>query len=183
MTIGVPAATTTGELTLRPWGEQDIEPLIRAYQDPVLRRWTRVPVTDLHEARQWLELQKRGLDSMQRISFAVDETSWHFPGEAQLVANVVLKVSARHRGEVGFWTTAPGRGRGIAPRAVTALTDWAFHVFIGADLQQLELLHDVRNQASCRVAEKADYDFDRILSAPAPSSETGHVHIRRRTNR
>jgi RimJ/RimL family protein N-acetyltransferase len=179
MMMAVPAGGSTGQLTLRPWTTDDVEPLIQAYRDPLLRRWTRIPVTNTHEARQWLDLQRRGMDTTERISFAVDETQ-HDPDEHRLVANVVLKLDARDRSraEVGFWTTAPSRGRGIAPRAVNALTTWAFDTFTDAGLEQLILLHDVRNQASCRVAEKADYDFNRILSAPAPSTKTGHLHVR-----
>ncbi|HST83713.1 MAG TPA: GNAT family N-acetyltransferase [Kineosporiaceae bacterium] len=180
MTVTVPAGLSTGELTLRPWTEDDVEPLIEAYRDPLLRRWTRVPVTTTDEARHWLDLQRRGLDSAERISFAVDE-SRPDPDGLRLVANVVLKLDARDRSraEVGFWTAAPGRGRGIAPRAVTALTTWAYDTFAGAGLDRLELLHDELNQASCRVAEKAGYEFDRVLPAPAPSTAKGHLHVHR----
>ena len=181
----VPTSASTGELTLRPWNDEDAEALIEVYQDPLLRRWTRLPVTTIHEARQWLDLQKHGMDTGTRISFAVEETSPEKVAKRQLVANVVLKLDAsdHERGEVGFWTAAPGRGRGIAPQAVTALTHWAFNVFTGASFDRLELLHDVRNHASCRVAEKASYEFSRVLSAPAPSTETGHLHIRHRHDR
>lgn len=178
--ITAPADASVGELTLRPWTDDDVEPLIEAYRDPLLRRWTRIPITNAHEARQWLDLQKRGLDTAERISFAVDETQPE-PVGCRLLANVVLKLDARDpsRAEVGFWTAAPGRGRGIAPRAVGMLTTWAFDIFTDAGLDRLELLHDVRNPASCRVAEKARYEFDRVLSAPAPSTEKGHLHVRR----
>lgn len=174
----VPAGESTGELTLRPWTDDDVDPLIEVYRDPLLRRWTRLPVTNAHEARQWLDLQRRGLDTAERISFAVDETRPD-PDGRRLVANVVLKLDAadRSRAEVGFWTAAPGRGRGIAPRAVTALTSWAFEIFTGAGLDRLELLHDVRNRASCRVAEKAGYEFQRVLSASAPAVGEGHLHV------
>jgi RimJ/RimL family protein N-acetyltransferase len=180
MIMTAAADASVGELTLRPWTDDDIEPLIEAYRDPLLRRWTRIPVTDAHEAREWLDLQKRGLDTAERISFAVDETRPE-PVGCRLLANVVLKLDARDRSraEVGFWTAAPGRGRGIAPRAVGLLTTWAFDTFNNAGLDRLELLHDVRNPASCRVAEKAGYEFDRVLFAPGPSTERGHLHVRR----
>jgi RimJ/RimL family protein N-acetyltransferase len=180
MVMRARADASTGELTLRRWTDDDVEPLIEAYRDPLLRRWTRIPVTGAYEARQWLDLQKRGLKTGERISFAVDETQPE-PVGRRLLANVVLKLDARDRSraEVGFWTAAPGRGRGVAPRAVGMLTTWAFEVFGDAGLIRLELLHDVRNPASCRVAEKAGYPLDQVVSAPAPSTEEGHLHVRR----
>jgi RimJ/RimL family protein N-acetyltransferase len=176
MRMTVPAGASTGELTLRPWTDDDVEALIEAYRDPLLRRWTRIPVTNADEARHWLSLQRHGLDTMDRISFAVDEAR-RDPDGRRLVANVVLKRDSRDpsHAEVGFWTAAPGRGRGIAPRAVIALTTWAVDTFAGLD--RLELRHDVLNPASCRVAEKAGYAFDRVLPAPAPSTAKGHLHV------
>lgn len=83
--------------------------------------------------------------------------------------------------EVGYWTAAHARGRGVAPRALEALTGWAFST-LGADgLQRLELLHQVDNPASCRVAQKSRYDVDRILPAAPPAFPLdGHVHTRHR---
>lgn len=83
--------------------------------------------------------------------------------------------------EVGYRTAAHARGRRVASRALDTLTDWAFEV-LGADgLERQELLHQVDNQASCRVAQKSRYDFDQVLPAAPPSFPLeGHVHIRRR---
>jgi len=46
------------------------------------------------------------------------------------------------------------RGRGIAPRAVRLLTDWAFQ---GLALHQVLLEADQENLASVRVAEKCQF--------------------------
>jgi RimJ/RimL family protein N-acetyltransferase len=176
----LPASPSTGELVLRAWTDQDVEALIEAYRDPVLRRWTDRPVTDLAQAQRWIGVQKRGLATGERWSYAVDEVDAR-TGIPRLVANVALKPRPPEtaRAEVGYWTTAPGRGRGIATRALDALTAWAFDAFAGQGLERLDLLHDVRNPASCRVAEKAGYAFSRVISAPAPSPDTGHLHVRR----
>jgi RimJ/RimL family protein N-acetyltransferase len=177
--LTVPPATSIGELTLRPWRDDDMDALIEAFQDSVLRRWTGLPVTDRLDARRWLEIQHHGWRTTSRLSFAVTEKS-ALTGEDSLVANVALKLERREHGhaEVGYWTAAPGRGRGVAPRALDALSTWTFSVFAEAGEAGLAALHDVRNESSCRVAEKAGYGFVRVLSAPAPSSEQGHLHVR-----
>ncbi|WP_406461159.1 GNAT family N-acetyltransferase [Streptomyces sp. NBC_01622] len=50
--------------------------------------------------------------------------------------NVVLKdVSpGKSAAEVGYWTASPARGRGVAPRALDAVTDPAFDTFAAARL-------------------------------------------------
>ncbi|MFD6333730.1 GNAT family N-acetyltransferase [Streptomyces niveus] len=156
-------------LDLRPWDDSDIRPLIDVYRDPVLRRWTRLPVTGVEDALRWLEVQRDGWRSGERFSFAVLE-------EGRLVGNVALKRGADHRSEVGYWTAAGARGRGIAPRALEALTGWAFGALPG--VTRLELLHQVDNTASCRVAEKTGYVYRRTLPARPPFPLDGHEHVR-----
>ncbi|MFC9954149.1 GNAT family N-acetyltransferase, partial [Streptomyces prasinus] len=60
-------------------------------------------------------------------------------------------------------------GRGVAPRALGALADWAFTAFAHEGLTRLELLHQVDNTASCRVAEKAGFTQAGILPAAPPA--------------
>ncbi|MFG2173376.1 GNAT family N-acetyltransferase [Streptomyces niveus] len=156
-------------LDLRPWDDSDIRPLIDVYRDPVLRRWTRLPVAGVEDALRWLEVQRDGWRSGERFSFAVLE-------EGRLVGNVALKREADHRAEVGYWTAAGARGRGIAPRALEALTGWAFGALPG--VARLELLHQVDNAASCRVAEKTGYVYRRTLPARPPFPLDGHEHVR-----
>lgn len=156
-------------LDLRPWDDSDIRPLIDVYRDPVLRQWTRLPVTGVEDALRWLEIQRDGWRSGERFSFAVLE-------EGRLVGNVALKRGAAHRTEVGYWTAAGARGRGIAPRALEALTGWAFGALPG--VTRLELLHQIDNAASCRVAEKTGYVYRRTLPARPPFPLDGHEHVR-----
>lgn len=104
-------ATPAGRpaLVLRPWDIGDIQPLIAAYHDPVLRKWTRLPVTGVEDAARWLEIQWDGWRSGERFSFAVLEED-----RGRLVGNVAVKRGAAHGdcAEVGYWTAAEVRGRG-----------------------------------------------------------------------
>jgi RimJ/RimL family protein N-acetyltransferase len=167
-------------LVLRAWAEADIPELIDAYRDPVMRRWTRVHVTDDLDARRWLEVQRRGWSDGDRLSFAVVEPEPETGGH-RLVANMVLKglIAGKPSAEVGYWTTARARGRGIASRALETLTTWAFHTFGAQGLEYLQLLHQVDNHASCRVAQKCGYALESVLPAEPPFPYEGHVHARR----
>ncbi|PZF96760.1 GNAT family N-acetyltransferase [Micromonospora deserti] len=172
--LPAPATASAPELVLRPWRDTDAEALLAAYRDPVLRRHTRVPVTNPAEARRWLAGTRADWHAGRRFSFAVVEPH---PGEATLVANVVLKNVAPGTpgAEVGYWTAAPARGRGIAAHALETLSRWAFCRF---GLSRLDLLHQVDNPASCRVAEKTGYRLAEVVPARPPFPRDGHRHVR-----
>ncbi|MEV0532059.1 GNAT family N-acetyltransferase [Kitasatospora sp. NPDC050463] len=183
MTVATELPAAAG-LLLRPFRDEDAAALVEIYRDETLRRFTRIPVTDLGGAARWLELQHRGRADGERYSFAVLEPlggAAAEDGPARLVANVVLKrgTPGAATAEVGYWTAAAARGRGVAPRALEALTRWAFAAFAADGLVRLDLLHQVDNVASCRVAEKAGYHFGSLLRAMPPEYPLdGHLHSR-----
>ncbi|MFB6909127.1 GNAT family N-acetyltransferase [Streptomyces bacillaris] len=174
---GAEPALTADGLLLRPWREEDVPALLKAYDDPVMRQWVRLPVSTPEEAARWLELQRAGWASGTRFSFAVTDVS----RGGELVGNLALKRPGPdpERAEVGYWTAAWARGRGVAPRALEALTAWAFAAFAEEGLVRLELLHQVDNVASCKVAEKSGYAFAELLDALPPEFPLdGHLHVR-----
>ncbi|MFJ9052787.1 GNAT family N-acetyltransferase [Streptomyces bacillaris] len=174
---GAELALTADGLLLRPWREEDVPALLKAYDDPVMRQWVRLPVDTPEEAARWLESQREGWASGTRFSFAVTDLS----RGGELVGNLALKRPGPgpERAEVGYWTAAWARGRGVAPRALEALTAWAFAAFAEEGLVRLELLHQVDNVASCKVAEKSGYAFAELLDALPPEFPLdGHLHVR-----
>ncbi|QNE77034.1 GNAT family N-acetyltransferase [Streptomyces finlayi] len=181
MDEGHPGITlTTGSLLLRPWRPDDAPALLAAHADPAMRHWLATRVSSADEAAEWLAEQREGWAAGTRFGFAVTDTD----GGGELVGNLALKRPgpASDTAEVGYWTTAAARGRGVAPRALAALCDWAFASFApstGAGLAHLELLHQVDNEASCRVAEKCGFPLTGILPASPPDYPLdGHRHVR-----
>ena len=65
---------------------------------------------------------------------------------------------------IGYWVKREARGRGVATRAVLLVTHWAL---TDLGLSLIELLADVRNVASHRVAEKASHTRDGEVPPPA----------------
>uniref|UniRef100_A0AAU2UZ22 GNAT family N-acetyltransferase n=1 Tax=Streptomyces sp. NBC_00003 TaxID=2903608 RepID=A0AAU2UZ22_9ACTN len=178
VTLRVAATAASGGLVLRPWLPDDADAVIEAYSDPHIARWSS-PLKTSEDALRWLERQWEGWETGKRLSFAVCAAQLD-GGYGKLLCNVCLKWNedGREVGEVGYWTMAHARGRGVAPRALEALSAWAFDAFAGDGLRRLELLHQVDNLASCRVAEKTGYHLDRILPAYPPYPRDGHVHVR-----
>jgi RimJ/RimL family protein N-acetyltransferase len=167
-------------LLLRPWQPADAAALLSLAEDAALRRWTSLGVHDKASATEWLRLQRQGRRAGTLLSFAVLETHDR-ADKAELAGHVVLKrlTPDAPSGEVGYWTASHARGRSVAPRAVRALTDWAFATFAPGGLRRLELLHQVDNLASCRVAQKCRYAFTTLLPAAPPAHPLdGHLHVR-----
>jgi RimJ/RimL family protein N-acetyltransferase len=201
--LRVPAVGRQPALILRPWRASDIPALAaemsreyptggmwsRPDEDPVRtalpggaerRPWP----TYERDAARWLASQDRGWRDGDRLSFAVLEAG--DAGGCVLAGHVGLKnreetgrIGERETAEIGYWTAVAARGRGIAPAAVRAVTDWVFDAFGGVSLRQIMLVHDVGNPASCRVAEKAGYPFQELSPANPPHWFTdGHIHMR-----
>jgi RimJ/RimL family protein N-acetyltransferase len=173
-----PTATTPG-LLLRPWDEQDIPAMVAAYRDPAMRQWLRHPVATVDEALQVIRTRRADGNAGAGFHFAVLLADSGVPGD--LVGSVSVRGlgDTAVSGEVGYWVTAPARGRGIAPRAVDVISDWAFRLPRHRPVERLELLHSVGNGASCRVAEKAGFIFSDILPPLLPDfPDHGHLHIR-----
>ena len=201
----VPAVSRQPALILRPWRAADIPALAAemSREYPTAGMWSRPderPVrtalpggagrragaADERDAARWLASQDRGWRDGDRLSFAVLEAD--DAGGRVLAGNVGLKnreetgrIGERETAEIGYWTAVAARGRGIAPAAVRAVTDWVFDAFAGSSLRLTMLVHDVDNPASCRVAQKAGYPFRELSPANPPHWFTdGHIHMRLR---
>ncbi|MGW7328858.1 GNAT family N-acetyltransferase [Streptomyces sp. NPDC054840] len=97
------------------------------------------------------------------------------PGRVVLRAtrgHVVLKEVApgKAAAEVGYWTAAGARGRGCGPPSRQAVTAWSLDAFRAAGLERLELLHQVDNRASCRVAVQARTSEGRFQAGWVPAA-------------
>ncbi|MER5557808.1 GNAT family N-acetyltransferase [Streptomyces sp. NPDC059095] len=214
--LRVAATGASGALVLRPWRADDAQTVIEAYGDPEISRWTTKPIVNRADALRWLDIQRRGIESGTRLSFAVCSGQERNPelaerlehlGHAEraepadpadpaapaaraeqlrppggiVLGNISLRwseASGPETAEVGYWVMTHSRGHGVAPRAVEALSTWAFENFAGDGLRRIKLIHQVDNLASCRVAVKTGYHFERILPAEPPYPRDGHLHVR-----
>ena len=190
-----PADSPRSALLLRPWIAADMPALVaemrREYpvgglwpnhnERPDRRTWT--GPTDLQDAAEWLASQDRGWSDGDWLTFAVLEEG--AAGQYSLAGHVGLKnreprgtVGQEETAEISYWTAVRSRGRGVAPAAVRAVTAWAFGTFNAGGLQQIMLVHDVDNPASCRVASKAGYPYSEFSPAKPPFwFADGHIHL------
>jgi RimJ/RimL family protein N-acetyltransferase len=177
--ITVPASATAPGLLLRSWAEQDVPAMLAAHRDPVIRQWLRHPATTAEEARRIIQARRAEHRAGTGFSFAMlradpDGTVNDLAGGISIRLN-----REAGSGEVGYWVAAPWRGQGTAPRALTAVCEWAFRLPWLRPLNRLELIHAVGNHASCRVAEKTGFTLSSVLPPLLPDfPHDGHLHIR-----
>ncbi|MCU1499231.1 MAG: putative acetyltransferase [Acidimicrobiales bacterium] len=142
-------------LALRAWGCErgDAVALAAAWADPEIARWTAVPQShDEAAAARWIaaEASRRAAGRALDLVVTGRDDASEVRGEVGLVV-----VDARRRwAEVGYWTAAPWRGRGLATTALATCSAWAL-----AELPLVRLFARTApgNPASVAVARRAGY--------------------------
>ena len=162
----------SGDLHLRPWDPADRDAVVAAYADPAIRRWHCRSMTAA-EAGAWLA----GWPDRWR---AESGAGWAVVDRGAVAGQISLRriVLAEGRAEVSYWVLPAARGRGIAGRALSALTGWAFRT---ARLHRIELNHSTANPASCRVAGRAGFAAEGVKRSEALHADGWHdMHLHAR---
>jgi [ribosomal protein S5]-alanine N-acetyltransferase len=173
-----PTMAAGSGVLLRPWGLDDAEAVMGAYQDEAIQRWHVQRADSLAEARQWIAGWQGGWAAESGAHWAVVEA-----GSDTLLGRAALKHLKFSDGtaEVAYWTIPAARGRGVCPRAVDAMASWAFEV---AGFHRLDLEHAMGNTASCRVAEKTGFAVEGVRRSAwllADGRHDAHAHARLRS--
>ena len=156
MDLPEPTSISAGRLHLRPWEPSDAEVVLAACSDPLVQRWTQVPVpyTSRH-ARDWVAGADRRWREDGVLGLAVCDST-----TGRVLASVVLRAGCdAATWDVGCWAAPWGRGTGVVPDAVGALARWAFAV-LGAE--RVEWVCDPANWASRRAAQKAGFTAEGV---------------------
>ncbi len=135
-------------LRLRPWQAADRPTVVAAYADPAIQRWHCRSMTD-EEAGDWIAAWPGRWREETGAGWAVLDPE-------RVVGQISLRRVdlAESRAEVSYWVVPEARGRRVAPRALSAMTLWAFTTL---RLRRVELCHSTANVASCRVAQQAGF--------------------------
>lgn len=149
-----------GACVVRSWEETDAPALARHANDRTvwlnLRDRFPFPYTEAH-ARAFLR-SSRAARPETNFAIAVD-------GEAVGAIGLIPGSDVERVGaEVGYWLSGLYRGRGITTAALRGFTAWAFAEF---SFERLFAVPFLRNEASCRVLEKAGYVREGILRRSA----------------
>jgi RimJ/RimL family protein N-acetyltransferase len=140
-------------IVLRPFSERDVEPEWAAMNHPTSARWLNAPPDGTPaEAVGALE-QERLAGRLLVLTIADPETDAH-------LGSIVLLKKEANVGELAYVVAPDARGRGVARRAVSLMSEWAISEL---ELPRLQLRIDPDNTASTRVAEACGYTFEGVL--------------------
>ncbi len=173
-----PVLPASGGLVLRPWELSDAAVFLAAYQDPTIQHWhTRQPASE-EQVREWFEQYRQAWAQETGASWAV------IRGGGEVLGRIAVGSLNLDDGDAGcaYWVLPAARGAGVAPRALTALSDWAFGE---AGFHRLHLEHSTRNNASCRVAVKSGFlleGTERSAAIHSDGRHDMHLHARIRTD-
>lgn len=147
-----PVPLTVGRYLLDAASDDDVDAVAEAFADPDIALWNpgarRPGSTPRERAALWVA---------DRRAWAPDHCSWVVRGPDGLLVGQVSIHSLDEEigsGEIGYWLTPAGRGRGVGAAAVDAASRFAFDV---VGLARIELFHAVENTPSCRLAERCGY--------------------------
>jgi RimJ/RimL family protein N-acetyltransferase len=160
------------DVVLRPWQASDAPAVVEAFAEPSIRQWHVRSLTE-DEAGVWVDSWAGWWSQESGASWAIADTSG-------LLGQVGLRRLSLVDGlaAVSYWVMPAARGRGVATRALGALTVWAFEQL---GLHRLELTHSTVNPVSCRVAERAGYRLEgtkRREGRHADGWHDMHLHAR-----
>ncbi|GGK15457.1 hypothetical protein GCM10010124_05240 [Pilimelia terevasa] len=150
-----PGRISADGLVLRPWRSTDVAAVTAACQDPLIPRWTDVPSPYRREhAREWIEEQCPAQYAAGTAAplGAFDADS----GDLLASCGFVALDRAAGEAEVGYWTVAAARGRGVAERAARALLGWGFGTL---GLERVTWRAEVGNHASRLVALRLGFQL------------------------
>ncbi|WP_306323013.1 MULTISPECIES: GNAT family N-acetyltransferase [unclassified Streptomyces] len=168
--------TPDGELALRAPESTDVPAVRAAFRDPDIRYWHARSMESDDEARAWIADAREGWLKESSGQWLVTRAA-----DGEPLGRIALKDINPLDGcaEIAYWVLPTARGTGVAPRAVTALTEWA----TGLGFHRLDLLHSTRNEPSCRVALKSGYPLEGTRRSFALHTDGWHdMHVHTRIN-
>jgi len=147
-------------IRLRRWVADDVSPALRAVNDPLILRFTRVPADQTHaDVHRFYAGQESAREAGEALQLAIADGA-----SDDLIGTIaLLRFDWPHRRcEIGYWVAPWARGRGVATRAVRLLAPWSLRTL---GLARLTLSADLENVASQRVAEHCGFHREGVLRA------------------
>ncbi|TWD75312.1 RimJ/RimL family protein N-acetyltransferase [Kribbella amoyensis] len=151
---------TDGELTLRPWRDEDVD-VAHELADDEMVRWFGLPANaPRSRLAAAVERWRQGYaDDRSVVNFVVE-----LAGATGPVGSVQIRRLSPGVGGVTWTTYKPYRGQRVAQRAVRLLVVYAFGE-LGLDRLQVEV--DPENRASARIAIRSGFRREGLLRGGA----------------
>ncbi len=162
---GVAGGPGSGALLLDQPTRGDIDAITLSCQDPIVEDFLTIPWPYARADAEFFvnEFVPNGWETG-------DEATWALRSDGEFLGVIGLRANT---GMIGFWLGAPHRGRGFMPRAVSAVSDWAFETqFAGLSAIRWEAV--VGNVASLAVARKTGFRFTGVAASVVAGRDGSH---------
>jgi len=152
LTGSAPPVLTGRYVVLRPWRPGDEAYVRTAFRDPLIRRWSPLPLS-VDDAPSVVRARMEAADDEPPAWVVTDASNGAAVGDVSFRwIYPWLRIAA-----IGYVVLAPASGRGVASEAVRLASAY---VLGSLGWPRLELHHAVANAASCRVAARAGFALE-----------------------
>lgn len=150
-----------GLITLRAPQESDIPAIFEGVQDPLIPIFTRIPSNySIANAEFYVrERSPNAFATQTELQLAVEYGNGvdaQFAGAFSFHSMDLRE----HVAEIGYWVSAPMRGKGIATTAIKLLTQFGFE---SIGFERVEAVVNVENIASRMLLENSGYTLEGIM--------------------
>jgi len=163
-----------GRYTLRPPEESDANSIYEACQDPLIPRFTTLPVNyTLSHALDFLQRIPASIELQREIPFVME----FGVGDEKVFAGVISLHTIsidNHRAEIGYWMDEKMRGQGIATVAAKMITGYGFDTL---GFKRIEAAVDIDNTASLKLLISSGYEREGVLRQRVTRSDGSQIDM------
>ena len=149
-----------GDLKVRSWCKDDLKALLHHANNPKIATNLRDQFPHPYTRHDGIDFLDYAQTQEPECSFAIECGGEAVGGVGFLIGRDIARISA----EMGYWLSEEFWGRGIATRAVTAMSEWAFENY---KLTRVFAMAFAHNAASMRVLEKAGFVREGVMRRSA----------------
>ncbi len=164
-----------GLITLRPPREIDIPQIFEGVQDPIIPIFTRIP-SNYTVANAEFYVRERSPNAFANqtelqmaVQYGVGEDA-KFAGAFSFHSMDLRE----HVAEIGYWLTAPMRGKGIGSTAAKMLTQFGFE---SIGFERIEAIVNVENTASRTLLENSGYSLEGIMRKKSRKEDGSQINM------
>ena len=163
-----------GRYTLRPPVDSDVPSIYEACQDPLIPRFTTVPVNyTMSHALDYVQRIPASIELQREIPFVIEFGVGDEKEFAGVISLHTISID-NHRAEIGYWMREQMRGKGIATMATKILTGYGLDTL---GFKRIEAAVDIENTASQKLLLTAGYEREGILQQRVTRSNGNQIDM------
>lgn len=163
-----------GRYTLRPTLDSDVTAIYEACQDPLIPRFTTVPINyTMSHALDYFQRIPASIELQREIPFVIEFGVGDEKEFAGVISLHTISID-NHRAEIGYWMREQMRGKGIATAAVKMLTGYGLDTL---GFKRIEAAVDLDNTASQKLLISAGYEREGVLQQRVTRSNGNQIDM------